>query len=154
MNWGPIQNVYGFIPNVFRAQADCPNVIEAEGRIRDALLIRCGAHPSAKRNVLATTSRDIYCSALHGTGLTQPERVSDSDAALLDFVTKLPAQPQSITANDIVRLPEAGFEDSHILEAIGTTAWGGLLCCLAEGLQPEIDAGLDAPGPGGGPAVK
>src|SRR5690349_4436441 len=82
--------LYGFLPNLFRAQSAIPHAIEAEQRLIDTVVVRQGCLSRDQKDAIligvATVRGCDYCRALFGHGLaTSPDR----NSALFDFSLKL-----------------------------------------------------------------
>ncbi len=132
--------IYGFVPNLFRAQRELPRAVGAQEGLLGATLLgekRLARH--RKNEVLrgvAGVWQNEYCLALHG----QLPAAEDSESrCLLNFALKLARYGPWVSAKDVTELSKAGFNDSTILELVVTTALGQMLCSLAEGLQPTCD---------------
>jgi RNA polymerase sigma-70 factor (ECF subfamily) len=65
--------------------------------------------------------------------------LSAADRALLDFALKLATAAPWVSGRDIAALPQYGFTDEAILEAILVTALSNFLCTLSIGLGPTPD---------------
>jgi RNA polymerase sigma-70 factor (ECF subfamily) len=154
-----VQEVFGFLPNVFRSLGLLPRVPEAVAGLASHVLLREQALTKIlKESVMlavAATYRNVYWftwlyhrlrvagvqdSQLdqivvdhHQAGLSLPE------TALLDFVLKLAMRAPWLSAEDIDALREHGFGDDSILEAILVTALTHFLCTLSAGLGPSPD---------------
>ncbi len=154
-----LQDFFGFVPSLFRAQALLPRVIEAEVGIVHAILLN---HQALSRNqklsillAVAAAHRNTYCVTacygmlLHLLGVTERQRdeIIDtrqadqpvSDTTLINFALKLAANAPRLLGRDIIALREHGFKDEAILEAILVTALSNLFCTLSIGLDPTPD---------------
>lgn len=151
---------FGFVPNVFKAQASRPDLLEAEaGVIRAVLLTEDVLTRVQKERILLVVSAanlNTYCVAIHsevlrGLGVPAEEsdqiavdhrqaRLSDAEKALLDFTGKLGVQPAGYCGEDVEDLGRQGFGQEQILEAVVTTALASFLNTLQTGLGvvPDI----------------
>src|SRR5258707_590907 len=155
------QEALGFVPNLFRAQALLPRVIEAQAMLEGAVRLREGAIPRVQKERIllsvAADRHDAYCVAVDSKVLSslgvsdsqvddllhdsQHEDLSVPDLTLLQFCLKLSRYAPSVRSEDIDALRACGFEDESILEAVVVTALGIYRCTLSVGLGPEPDFG-------------
>ncbi|HSB62889.1 MAG TPA: peroxidase-related enzyme [Thermoanaerobaculia bacterium] len=153
---------YGFIPNFFLAQTRRPDLIEAEGRLIDAILIDEGALSRTQKEyiflVCSAANLSTYCVTAHceivrALGIKGPEpeqiaidhtqaRISVADKALLNFAVKLNGRPTEIGPRDIDVLRTYGFDDPKILEAVLVVGLARFANLVAEGLGtvPDFDS--------------
>jgi RNA polymerase sigma-70 factor, ECF subfamily len=140
--------VYGFVPNLFRAQDNVPGAVQAEEQLLRATILSENRLTRQQKvsllHAAASASRNDYCRALH---MGSPAMDDAQNSALLAFALKLSGYGPWVTAKDIELLSRAGFDDLAIVEAVATTALGQMLCTLAEGFQPLPDSELAHPGP-------
>jgi RNA polymerase sigma-70 factor (ECF subfamily) len=154
-----LERVFGFVPNLFRAQTLLPRVIDAEAGIARAVLYEEGALPRVSKEtillVAAAANRSAYWITAHHQALCAlgaPDRQLDRividyghaglplpDMALLTFALRLARNAPWLSGADIGALRSHGFNDESILEAILTTALSGFLCTLSAGLGPSPD---------------
>jgi RNA polymerase sigma-70 factor (ECF subfamily) len=158
-----LQEVFGFVPSLFRAQTLLPRAIAAEAAIAKAVLGQEGALSRTRKEFMllavAAAYRNTYCVALHNQMLRSMGAVesqldqflsdycaglSARNAALIDFAVKLAINPTWISASDIAIPQQRGVADEGILEAILATALSNFLCTLAIGLDPSLDFELRA----------
>ena len=155
---------FGFIPNIFRAQTLRPDVVEAEARAVDTVLLSEDIlRRVQKEYILLTVSAanlNTYCVAVHCEmlrGLGIPEETSDqialdhhladlteADKALLDFALKLATRPTEHGEADIEHLRSLDFSDTQILEAVVMTSLTQFLNTLQMGLGtiPDLEPRL------------
>jgi uncharacterized peroxidase-related enzyme len=151
-----LQALFGFVPNVFRAQTLLPRVIEAEAGIACALLLE-----ERDLSRIQKASMSLAISAAHGdaywvTGYYQLLRSrgvpgdaldrivindhqddpSTRDQALLDFARKLAKRGPWLSGEDIAELRSRRLSVESILEAVIVTALTGFFCTLSKGLGP------------------
>ena len=153
-----LQEVFGFLPSLFRAQTLLPKAVAGEAAIARAVLSQ---EPTLSRSqkmylmlAVAAACRNTYCVTLHNQMLCSLEAVGSEpdqflsdyrsglptpDRALIDFALKLATKPAWISVSDIANLRQHGFVDEGILEAILATALSNFLCTLATGLDPSPD---------------
>jgi AhpD family alkylhydroperoxidase len=140
--------LYGFLPNLFRAQIAMPSAIEAEQRLIDTVVVRQGRLSRDQKDAIldgvATVRASDYCRALFGHSLGT---VPDRNSALFDFCLKLAKHGPWVSGHDLLTLKRSGFDERAILEAIVTTGVGLMLCTLADGLRPRPDTELQSPPP-------
>jgi RNA polymerase sigma-70 factor, ECF subfamily len=134
-----LQELFGFIPNLFRAQTLLPRVIEAEAGIARSLLFEERALSRKQKLFIllgvAAAYRNAYCVTayrrmLHSSGVAEHQLdqiiigsrqadLSVSDTALIDFALKLATNAPWLSGRDIAALRGHAFVDEAILEAIG-----------------------------------
>jgi RNA polymerase sigma-70 factor (ECF subfamily) len=154
-----VQELFGFLPNLFRAQMILPRIPEAVACLANAVVLRERALSRIRKQsvmlAVAAAYRNSYCFTLcHHTlqSLGMPYSQLDqlvldhhqaglprTDTALLDFALKLATRAPWLSAEDIAVVREHGFADESILEAIFVTALTNFLCTLAAGLGPLPD---------------
>jgi len=154
-----VQEVFGFLPNVFRSQGLLSRIPEAVAGLASAVLLRERALTRIRKESLmlavAAAYRNVYCFTWHyhrlrvaGVPDSQLDQIvvdhhqaglSRPDAALLDFVLKLATRAPWLSARDITVVREHGFTDASILEAILVTALTNFFCTLSAGLGPSPD---------------
>lgn len=136
--WDKSEEVFGFVPNVFVAQAYNPEQFQAWWAYFNLLVNKEGHLTNAERELLAVVTSGInrctYCVVSHGAALRHysgdpvtsdlagvnwrqaglPER----EAALAAYAEKLTVSPAEVTPADMEPLRAAGLDDHQILEAI------------------------------------
>lgn len=160
-----LQKLFGFVPNVFRAQTLLPRIIEAEAGLASAVLLEERALSRTRKEFIllavAAANQNRYWVTEHHQMLRLlglPERqldeiVTDRDKAgistldleLLDFALKLAKNAPWVSGEDIARLRAQGFNDEAVLEAILVTALANFFCILSTGLGPMPDFALRVP---------
>ncbi|NNE67258.1 MAG: peroxidase [Pyrinomonadaceae bacterium] len=58
---------------------------------------------------------------------------------MLDYVAKLTLEPWNMNESDVVRLRDAGFSDSAILDICQVTGYYAFVNRLADGLGVELE---------------
>jgi uncharacterized peroxidase-related enzyme len=170
------RKMFGFIPNMFRAQTLRPDLIEAESLLVGAILIKDGALSRAQKEyiflVCSAANLSTYCVTAHceivrGLGLSgpEPERIAVdhlhadipiADKALLNFVLALNRDAAKIRRADIDGLRTYGFSDEQILEAVILTGLARFANLVSSGLgsvpdfEPKNIAAMQTPGAGPG----
>ena len=166
-----LRDLFGFIPNVFRSQAGCPDVIQAEANLLDTLL-STEAHLSRrqKEQILLRVSAsncNAYFVAIHsevlaalGVPLETVDRIalehkraglSETDVAILDFALRLAGEPSGFGAEDWIKLRSRGCTDEQIVEAVVMTGLTNFLNTLQLGIgavpdfEPRIALPVEAP---------
>lgn len=154
-----VEEVFGFLPNLFRAQMLLQRIPEAVACLANAVVLRERALTRTRKEsvmlAVAAAYRNSYCVTLcHNTlqslGMSASQLdqlvldhnqagLSRPDAALLDFALKLATRASWLSAEDIAVVREHGFTDDSILEAILVTALTNLLCTMSAGLGPSPD---------------
>jgi uncharacterized peroxidase-related enzyme len=154
-----LQNRFGIVPNLFRAQSVLPRLIEAGTELSAAVLWKERAlsqsHKEFVALVVAAARRNTYCFTQHhqtlrslGVREDQIDAVvrdhdqaglSRPDTALLDFALKLAISAPWVSGEDITQLRDHGFTGESILEAILVTAVTDFFCTLSTGLGPLPD---------------
>jgi RNA polymerase sigma-70 factor, ECF subfamily len=157
-----LQQGFGFIPNILRAQSALPRAIAAQTKLEEALCFRDGALPRiCKERILlsiAADRRDSYCTTLNSAVLSSlgvpkgqiESLVSDyrhaglpaADQDLLAFCHKLSCNGSSVRFEDTEALRTHGFGDEAIVEAVIITALAVYRCTLSVALVPEADFNL------------
>jgi RNA polymerase sigma-70 factor, ECF subfamily len=159
-----LQKLFGFVPNVFRAQTLLPRIIEAEAGIARAVLLEERALTRTRKELMllavAAANRNQYWvtehhQMLHLRGLPDWQLdqivtdhykagISTPDLALLDFALKLAKNAPWLSRKDIATLRAQGFNDESVLEAILVTALANFFCTLSTGVGPLPDFALRA----------
>jgi uncharacterized peroxidase-related enzyme len=146
--------MFGFIPNLFRAQTLRPDFIEAEAALAGTILLKEGALSRARKEyvflVCSAANLSTYCVTAHceiirtlGLKGPEPEQIAvdhhetdlpAADKALLDFALKLTRQGRKVGQADVDAVRAHGFSDPQILEAIVVTALAKFANLLSHGL--------------------
>jgi RNA polymerase sigma-70 factor (ECF subfamily) len=150
---------FGFVPNLFRAQAVRPVFVEAEAGLIAALLLPEDALTRRQKElvmlVASAWDRNEYgvalwseilqragmplqtCDQIVASHATAP--ATSADTPLLDLAAKLAAGGTEFGESDIRRLREHPYTDRQILEAIAATALAKFLNTLQIGLGVAPD---------------
>jgi RNA polymerase sigma-70 factor (ECF subfamily) len=150
---------FGFVPNLFRAQAVRPDLIEAEARIIASLLLPEDSLTARQKELVMLVAcawdRNEYGLALwsellrrNGIPLETCDQIAaglatanitEPDKPLLDFAAKLAAGAPEFGEADRLRLREHHYTNRQILEAIAATALAKFLNSLQIGLGAALD---------------
>lgn len=136
--WDRSMEVFGFVPNVFVAQALNGEQFQAWWGYFNLLVNKEGHLTNSERELLAVVvsglNRCTYCAVSHGAALrhhTQDPVTADlvavnwrqaglpeREAALAAYAEKLTLTPADVTAHDLEPLRAVGLDDHQILEAV------------------------------------
>jgi RNA polymerase sigma-70 factor (ECF subfamily) len=128
-----LQNLFGFVPRIFRLQHAIPGILQSQIQVLEALL---GEDPhlsrTQKERVLLTVSvanRSSYGVALHEQmlQLVGGQGGEGQDAELTAFAQKLVLQPAEIRQSDIDRLLDSGFTRAQIVGVVVLVGFGNFL---------------------------
>jgi RNA polymerase sigma-70 factor (ECF subfamily) len=158
-----LQSLFGFVPNLYRAQTLVPRLIEAETGLAGAVFWSEHALSRTQKEFIAllvsAAYGNAYCFAQHFQTLRSlgfaNDRIdqiarghheaglSSADIVLLDFAVKLALSAPWVSGDDIASLREHGFSDESILEAILVTGLTDLFCTLSagSGVSPDFELG-------------
>jgi len=149
----------GFVPNLLRAQALLPRLIEAQAKLEGAVRLSGGAisrlHKERILLSIAADREDAYCLAVDGKvtsslgvpageidAILEGSRcagLSGAESASLEFCRKLARNAPSVSSEDIAALRAAGLDDSAVFEAVALSALAVYRCTLSAGLGPTPD---------------
>jgi len=172
-----IKDTFGFVPNFFLAQTTRPDLIDAQLKLVEAILVKQGALTRQEKEyvflVCSAANLSTYCVTAHCEmvrmlGLTGPapaEIALDYTSAdlpiamkaLLNFATKLNGRPTKISRRDIDTLETYGYTEEQILEAVlvvGLAKFGNFVA-FGLGTVPdfeEVELELNAGAAAGGSA--
>ncbi|MDP3773895.1 MAG: hypothetical protein Q8Q85_06465 [Gemmatimonadales bacterium] len=62
-----------------------------------------------------------------------------ADRAMLDYAVRLTTEPSSISAADVARLSDVGFDDRAIHDICAVTAYYAFVNRVADGLGVELE---------------
>lgn len=136
--WEKSREAFGFVPNVFVAQAYNGEQFQAWWNYFNLLVNKEGHLTNAERELLAVVvsglNRCTYCAVSHGAALRhytgdpvtadlagvnwRQADLSRRQAALAAYAEKLTVSPGEITPQDLEPLREVGLDDHQILEAV------------------------------------
>ncbi|MDC5698668.1 peroxidase-related enzyme [Intrasporangium calvum] len=136
--WAKAEEAFGFVPNVFRAQAVNGDQFLAWWNYFNLLVNKEGHLSNADRELLAVVvsnvNRCTYCVVSHGAALrtyTEDERTSDlvainwrqadlpkREAAMAAYAEKLTLRPAEVVEADLEPLRAVGLDDHQIMELV------------------------------------
>lgn len=89
--------------------------------------------------VVSRTNRCPYCVAHHTDALRRYEKDENFIRALSRFAEKLTLQPARMTAEDVDRLREVGYDDRAILDIVQIAAYFNLVNRIVLGLGVPLE---------------
>lgn len=136
--WDKAQEAFGFIPNVFRAQALNGEQFLAWWRYFNLLINKEGHLSNAERELLAVIvsglNRCDYCAISHGAALrtyTKDARsadlaavnwrqadLSEREASMAAYAEKLTLHPDAVVEADLEPLRAVGLDEHQIVELV------------------------------------
>ncbi len=136
--WDKAQEAFGFVPNVFRAQAVNGDQFLAWWGYFNLLVNKEGHLSNADREMLAVVvsglNRCTYCVVSHGAALREysgDARTADliginwrqaklpgREAGMCAYAEKLTVAPDEVTEADLQPLREVGLDDHQICELV------------------------------------
>ncbi|HSE20700.1 MAG TPA: sigma-70 family RNA polymerase sigma factor [Pyrinomonadaceae bacterium] len=148
------KNTFGFVPNVFRDQMLRTDIVQAEAKLIDSLLLKQRALTRFQKEcillVVSAANSNAYSVALFGQTLQilgtsseesdriaidyQGSKLSEANKALVTAVKKLVETPTSFCEDDIASLASQGFTQEQILESILVTGLANFLNTVQIGL--------------------
>jgi uncharacterized peroxidase-related enzyme len=156
------RKLFGFVPNLFRAQTMRTDLVEAQMQLAAATLLREGALSRQQKEyvflVCSAANLSTYCVTAHceivrilGLKGPEPEKIAldhlntdlpMGDKALLNFALKLNSEPTKITWRDVEGLRTYGFGEQQILETVVVVGLAKFANWLAFGLGtlPDFEA--------------
>ena len=159
--WEKSGEAFGFVPNVFVAQAYNGEQFQAWWSYFNLLVNKEGHLSNAERELLAVVvsglNRCTYCTVSHGAALRhhtgdpvtadlvavnwRQADLSRREAALAAYAAKLTTAPAEVTPEDLEPLRQAGLDDHAILEAVQVVGMFNLTnrVATAIGLVPNVE---------------
>jgi uncharacterized peroxidase-related enzyme len=136
--WDKAQEAFGFVPNVFRAQAVNGDQFLAWWAYFNLLLNKEGYLSTAERELLAvvvsSVNRCDYCAVSHGAALrtySGDARTADlvavnwrqadlppREAAMAAYAERLTVHPADVVVADLEQLGAVGLDDHQIVELV------------------------------------
>lgn len=136
--WSKSKEAFGFIPNVFRAQALNGAQFEAWWKYFNLLVNKEGHLTNAERELIAVVVSGInqctYCAVSHGAALREYSgdpvmadlvavnwRQADLDErrrAIAEYAELLTVSPGTVDESDLEPMRQAGLDEHEILEAV------------------------------------
>jgi len=141
----------GFVPNVLKAYAFDMAKLEAFVAMYNDLMLAPSGLSKLEREMIAVVvssqNRCYYCLVAHGAAVRtlsgdpvlgelmvmnyRAARLSPRHRAMLDFATKLTAEPWTMEEEDRARLHRAGFSERDIWDIAAVTAFFNMTNRLA-----------------------
>ncbi|WP_068401571.1 peroxidase-related enzyme [Kribbia dieselivorans] len=159
--WDKSKEAFGFIPNVFVAQAYNGEQFQAWWNYFNLLVNKPGHLTNAERELLAVVVSGInqctYCAVSHGAALRmysedpitadlvgvnwRQANLTEKEAALAEFAERLTVDPASITEADLEPLRDVDLDDHQIVEAIQVIGMFNMTNRIssAMGLVPNVE---------------
>ena len=136
--WAKAEEAFGFVPNVFKAQAVNGDQFLAWWNYFNVLVNKDGHLSNADRELLAvvvsSVNRCNYCVISHTAALrtyTEDERTADNvavnwrqahlperEAAMAEYAEKLTLHPADVVEADLEPLRAVGLDDHQIMELV------------------------------------
>lgn len=159
--WEKSREAFGFVPNVFVAQAYNGEQFQAWWNYFNLLVNKEGHLTNAERELLAVVvsglNRCTYCTVSHGAALRhhsgdpvtadlvavnwRPAGLSPRETALAAYAEKLTTSPAEVTPEDLEPLREVGLDEHTILEAVQVVGMFNMTnrVATAIGLVPNVE---------------
>lgn len=155
-----LREQYGFVPNLFAIQSYCPEIVNAQIKMLDALLFPEDHLGRVQKEAivlrLAALNVNTYLVTMQvnilgllGTGAEECDEIIDAhrcasfsvaDQSLREEVGKLSLFSNSVrTPFSRPRLREQGFTEPQIIEAVAMAAFTNFLTIVQFGLNPAPD---------------
>jgi uncharacterized peroxidase-related enzyme len=153
-----IEAAFGMVPNLFKAYAYHPPLLEANWNKVKAVMMQGNLSRKLKETIAVAVSRDNGCSycvaahtaALKSIGVTDTELkaieedidktdFSAKEKALLGFVRKANKDPLNITDAEFKALQATGAGKAEIVEALGVMEVFTAFNKFLDSLQVELD---------------
>ncbi|PKO54412.1 MAG: peroxidase [Betaproteobacteria bacterium HGW-Betaproteobacteria-2] len=153
-----IHHTFGMVPNLFRAYAKHPALLEANWNKTKAVLLGGGVLRQTKEIMALMVSLDngcAYCIAAHSVALQNlgmerghinalllglyPSEFTASDVELIKFARKVNLHWRDISDKDISTLKQMGIAETDIIETIGIVELLAGFNRFARTMQVEVD---------------
>ena len=153
-----IENAFGQVPNLFRAYANHPPLLEANWLKVKKVMMEGTLSRKVKETIAVLVSKDNgcnYCVAAHETALqsvgisTEEIRTIELDLASADFTEKELAlilfarkansSPLQVTDKEVEKLRASGASNAEIVETLGVMELFTSFNKFLDSLQVEID---------------
>ena len=153
-----IKQAFGMVPNLFRAYANHPPLLEANWVKVKKVMMEGALSRKAKETIAVLVSKDNgcnYCVAAHETALRsigvsseeihaietdlQQSDFSLKERELIAFARKANISPLSVKDEEIQALRDLGAVDAEIVEALGVMELFVGFNKFLDALQVEID---------------
>ncbi len=150
---------FGFVPNIFRAQALRPDAVRAQAEAIRSILLPEDLLPRRLKEyiLLVVSARNLntYCVAVHcellrglGVPLETSDRIavdfrqaglSPAEVAMLDFIVSLHGSPEAMDRGKLKDLQSYGWSPEQILEGIVMASLSEFLNTIQSGLGSVPD---------------
>ncbi|MDP2727776.1 MAG: peroxidase-related enzyme [Dehalococcoidia bacterium] len=156
--FGDIQQSFGMVPNLFKAYALRPEILEAKWNKVKAVMQEGELPPQLKQMIAVVVSKANECqycvnahsAALAMMGMSQQQiqqlvenleaaNISASDMLVLKLAVKSTLDPRSITDQEMHDLKSVGYSDSQVVEVFSVAAMFTALNKFIDTLQIPID---------------
>lgn len=154
----------GGVAQVHQIQSLHPKAMAAHMDLYKQVVLRRGTLSRVQRERIAvrvsSVNRCAYCVAHHSEALRTlgddpaaiealadgryPPEISQAEHALLDWVSRIAAQPHSCTERDTAHLRTLGFTDEALLDASLTAAYFAFVNRLVLSLGAQVEPGFQA----------
>jgi len=153
-----IHRVFGMVPNLFRAYAKHPALLEANWNKVKAVLLGGSIRRHTKEIMALMISVDngcSYCAASHSAMLRSlgmekrhidalllglyPSDLTASDVELIKFARKVNLRWRDISKDDLESMKQMGIPETDIIETIGIVELFAGFNRFARTLQVEVD---------------
>ncbi|WP_305042196.1 carboxymuconolactone decarboxylase family protein [Geoalkalibacter sp.] len=153
-----IKQAFGMVPNLFRAYANHPPLLEANWFKVKKVIMEGVLTRKTKESIAVLVSKDNgcdYCVAAHEAALRsigvsseeiraietdlQQAEFSRKERALIAFARKANIAPLRIEDNEVKALRDLGADDAEIVEALGVMELFAGFNKFLDALRVEID---------------
>jgi uncharacterized peroxidase-related enzyme len=153
-----IHRTFGMVPNLFRAYAKHPALLEANWNKVKAVLLDGGIRRHTKEIMALLVSIDngcTYCAAAHSAILRSlgmekshinalllglyPSELTASDVELIKFARRVNLHWRDISNDDLESMKQMGIAETDIIEAIGIVELFSGFNRFARTMQVEVD---------------
>ncbi len=149
----------GSVANIYKVHSLNPDALQAHLNLYISILYRRGGLKRAQREMIGVLVSALngcrYCVVHHSEALARYEKspeilealqraeghasLPDEERSMLQYCTKLTRTPEAMEQGDVVRLREAGFEDSEILDINLITSYFNFVNRVVLGLNVELE---------------
>src|SRR5438876_9977278 len=155
--YGVLREQFGFVPNLFKIQADSRELLEAEVRALELVLFPEDHLSRVQKELIQLTLAAanfssylvaLYSQVLEVLGVSRKDSdqiaedylcadISEADKTLLGEIRKLACPPAQFAAFDKQALCGQGFTEAQVVEAIAMAGLANLLSPLQFGLDAD-----------------
>lgn len=156
--YADITKHFGMVPNLFKAMALKPDILEANFNKAKAVMMQ-GELPRELKEMVAVVVSQAnscrYCVDAHGAALKMlgvPQEkiyqiidniytaeISPADKTVLNFAIKATLEPQKISELEVQEIKELGYTDAKVIELISVVDLFTSFNIFLDALQVEID---------------